>query len=578
MQAKETFRLCSAGEILKAALEEQREYHAEVGGSGIEESTPLPPGADHVEDLIATIVAGVLGVASVRRDLAFSALGGDSLMATRVLSRVWRAFDVKLPLSILVPDASVSMLAEAVKRARDMGEPTGPPLRKRAVSCAEEVSPSQAAIWFVESLGGADALYNIPHGLRLRGPLDAVALQRSLDQLVRRHEALRLRFELREGRLLQEPCTVHQRFELPTIDLSETRQPAREAQALSLATEHVRVPFDLTRPPLLRALLIKLAPEDHMLVLAIHHIVCDAWSIKLMMRQLSEYRYGDGEPHSRTLGFLDFIAWQRAMLDEAQVTRLASSWREALGDISEITPSPTDYPRRERPSGAGAIEPVELSAELVDDLRRLSADHGVTLYMTLLSSFAVVIAHRAETDRVIIGSPMANRGHESLEQIVGHLANMLPLCVDCGGDPTIRELLGRVRAMALAAYDRQVLPFAQLVRTLAPTRQPGLNPIFQTALVLNDLSAPPLGQTQVSEVLLHTGTAKLDLTCYLEERAGGLSGYLEYATQLLRPHTVERLRLAFERTLSQMVDYVDQPLSDVIAPLSFGLDTGIDGN
>jgi acyl carrier protein len=561
-------RLRTAGEVLQAALKVQGEHCSKSGSSGTGVCTPSPQGADQIEDLLATIVAGALGVVRVRRDLGFSALGGDSLMATRVLSRVWRAFDVKLPLSALAPDVSVSMLTTAVKHARDAGGSTELPLGRQTARGAEELSPNQAAIWFVESLDRSGALYNIPYGLRLRGPLEAAALRSSLNRLVRNNEALRLRFELREGRLLQEPCTVQQSLELPIVDLSEMPQAASEIRALSLAEEHVRIPFDLARPPLLRALLIRLSREDHMLVLVIHHIVCDAWSIKLMMGQLSK-AYSElavDASHGLTPGFLDFVAWQRKMLDDAEVTRLVSGWREALGDFSKIPLLPTDYARHESTgSSGGATELVELSPELIGDLRKLSGDHGVTLYMTLLGAFAILISHHAGSDSVIIGSPVANRGQESLERIVGYLANMLPMRVDCGGDPTVRELLGRVRAVALAAYDRQALPFAQLVGELSPPRRLGLNPVFQVALILNDMSAPPLGETQVSEVLLHTGTAKLDLTCYLEEQNGGLSGYLEYPAELFASQTIECLRLDFERTLSQIADYVDQPLSEIMA-------------
>jgi hypothetical protein len=576
MDMKSTFRPMTAGEILEAALAGKREDRPESDALGPDMSLASPPGIDHIEDLLATIVAGVLGVASVPRDLAFSALGGDSLTATRVLSRVWRAFEVKLPLSALVPDASVRMLTAAVKRARDANGPREAPFGRRMARGVEEASPNQAAIWFVQSQRGAGALYNIPHCLRLRGPLEAAVLRQSLERVVHLHEALRLRFELRDGRLLQEPSGERARFELPIVDLAETTRDAREEYALSLANAHIRIPFDLVHPPLLRALLIRFGREDHMLVLAIHHIVCDAWSIKLMMRQLGSGCAGVGDEvsHSAALGFLDFVAWQREALNEAEVARLASGWRQALGDTSETMSSLADHPRPKSPSGAGAIEPLELSAEMVRDLRRLSGDQGVTTYMTLLSAFATVLMHRTKVDCVVVGASVANRAQESLEEVVGYLANMLPLRVDCGGDPTMRELLCRVRAAALVAYDHQALPFAQLVRELAPPRRPGVNPLFQVAMILNDMSALSWGDTQVSEVTLHTGTAKLDPTCYLEERAGCLSGYLEYATELFLPETIRRLRVDFELTLGQMLDHMDQPISEVMAFLSSTVSEG----
>src|ERR1700691_763751 len=516
----------TAGEILHTAL-------AGRGGDRRQLQTPSADssasrtGADHDEDLVAAIVAGVLGVEDVDRNIPFSALGGDSLLATSVLSRVWRAFEVKLPLSALLPDTSVATLGAVVRCERESGGRTTPPLVGRTATGAEEASPNQAAIWVVESLGGVGALYNIPYGLRLDGPLDVAVLRRSLDGLLQRHEALQMRFEVRVGRLVQEPCELES-LALPIVDLTAVEPAtAREARALSLAGEEVRRPFDLGRPPLLRALLIELAREAHLLVLTIHHIVCDAWSINLLLRDLSErYRAaGELERSPTGPGFLDFVAWERALLAGVEGDRLANQWRMALSENAATTRLPTDRERPELPSGAGAIERIELDGELIGALRRCSGSHGVTLYMTLLSAYAVALAQDAGCKCVIVGSPVANRGQESLEGIVGYLANMLPLCIDMSGDPTLRELLVRVRTVTLAGHDHQALPFAQLVRELAPPREPGCNPVFQLGFILNDMTAAPLGDIRVAEVLLHTGTSKLDLTCYLDVRRRGLSGY-----------------------------------------------------
>jgi hypothetical protein len=555
--------LRTASEIVRVALDHERERDAKtVRATG---DTTMLQQADHVEELLATIVGGVIGVKHVQRSARFAALGGNSLMATRVLSRVWRAFGVKLPLSTLIPDGSVTSLADAVRGFRGVDREMEPAQRQEEHGPVD-VSPNQAAIWFVESLGDANALYNIPYCVRIEGPLEVDVLRQSLNQLLMRHEALQLRFEVREGLLVQEFVAPGDGDGLHIVDLSDAPSPKREAEAMDLANRHVRAPFDLCNPPLARSLLIKLGPEDHMLVLAIHHIVCDAWSIKIMMQQLSEYYSGSDRKRDRSqeLGFLDFVVWQRRTLSRGKTARLVAGWREALQDAPDMPVCLGDYPRSERPSRAGAIDSIELGADLVTRLRDLSGDQATSLYMTLLAAFAVVLNQHTDGDRVTVGSPIANRQHESFEEVVGYMANMLPVCIDCGGDPTLRELLARVRAAALAAYDRQALPFVQLVREMAPSRSPGVNPLFQVALIINDLSPQPLGPTRVSEVLLHTGTAKLDLTCYLEERESCLSGYLEYSIDLFRPATIAHLRVAFERTLEAMAEYVDQPLSSLI--------------
>jgi hypothetical protein len=623
-------------------------------GSPTAEPTGSPAGVDPVEDLVATALAAALGVAAIPRDRPFTALGGDSLMATRVLARIWRAFAVELPFGALIPDGTVRSLTAAVARARGAGARTRPVPLRRAARGAQELSANQAAVWFAQTATpGAGALYNIPHCLRLRGPLQPATLQHALSRLVRDHEALRLRFELRDGRLVQEPCAPTP-VDLPTVDLASAPPRARERRALLLATRHVRAPLALHRPPLLRALLIRLADDDHMLVLAVHHIVCDAWSLKLLMEQLGEHcaaadasprgartgaaparvraRGAAGPPaaqgaagppaaqgaagvlapqgaagrpsaqgaagapaarstagapvHRRTSGrgggrgarFLDFVAWQRASSGGADCSRSIAAWYAERAALLAAPALPADHPRPALPSCAGAIVALTLAPTLVQRLRRLSGEHGVTLHMALLGAFAAVLARRAGGDCVVVGSPLANRAQPALEGVVGYLANMAPMRVECGGEQTLRELLGQARRAALAAHDRQALPFAQLVRELAPPRAPGVNPIFSTALTLNDLDVPALGAAQATPVLLHTGTAKLDLTLYLEHRAGGgLHGYLEYASDLFCAATIEHVRDELQRTLEGMVDFVDQSISAAIASTSNNRETAAVG-
>lgn len=580
-------RPMTAAEIVKAAIGSERHSRIETSGDARKGV------ADHRETLVARIVAEALNVEDVPFEVPFATLGGDSLAAARVLSRAWRTFGVKLPLSALSPDVSVRALSAAISRAHAAGSP------KRALvpglaGETEELSANQAAIWFNETERGAGALYNIPHCLRLRGVLDAAALREALGRLVVSHEALRLGFEQHAGRVLQSPCEAPLELELPIVDLSGVEPEARGRSALDLANARICAPFDLSRPPLLRALLVRLTCEEHMLVLAVHHLVCDAWSIKLMARELCE-TYEQLTGRSRKAGcdvarmrrrasagvcserrvdggtpsFLDYVAWQREALAEAEVKQMVAVWREALDDVPVGTALPTDFRRPQRPSGVGGAEPIDWSAEFVEDLRRCGADHGVTLYMVLVCAFAVVLMRRCATSLVTLGAAVANRSEPSTEGIVGYLANMVPLSVGAGGDPALRELLCRVRSVALFAYDLQALPLAQLVRGLAPPRRPGLSPLFQTAVVLNDLSAPECNGLEASEVTLHTGTSKLDLTCYLEERrSGGVSGYLEYATELFRPDTISRMRADLDVVLDGMRSDPDRRVSAVIESCS----------
>jgi acyl carrier protein len=566
-------QLTTAGAILDAARRGERrpggrrEVAVAVGGE--EEQ------ADEVEDLVAAVFSAALGIERMPRRAAFTALGGDSLMAISILSRLWRVFGVKLPIRSVVPSGSVATVAAAVRRARRAGLPPPSSVPRRAAAGKEEASDNQAAIWFLESGGEAGPLYNVPCALRLSGPLDVEALRASLRRLVSRHEALRMRFGLDEGRLAQEPVEVAE-VELPLTDLSKLPDPG--LRALELSDAHVRTPIDLGSPPLIRPQLLRLGPRDHLLVLVVHHIACDAWSIKLMLRELAEAYASPVAPDPTAApGFLDFVAWQREMLDGPEGERLLRYWSQALSDV-DPAPLPTDRPRSEGRPHVGDVVPIELDRRAVADLRRAAGDQGMTLYMLLLSAYSIAIGTCLGRHEVVVGSPVANREQESMEEVVGYFANMLPMRVRLDGDSTLGELFCQVRETALDAYDHQALPFARLVREIAPHRHAARNPVFQTALVLNEMTPAPFAGLGVAETIVHTGTAKLDLTCYLEERrGGGLEGHLEYASTLFVPATAQRVRTTFERALDEAAAFVGRPLSELQARLEEAPDDRVQG-
>lgn len=568
-------QLTTAGAILAAALREERRTagrrEVAVAMGGEEEQQ-----VDEVEDLVAAVFSTALDVERVPRSAAFTALGGDSLMAISILSRLWRVFDVKLPIRSVVPSGSVATVAADVRRARRAGLPPPASVPRRAAAAKEEASHNQAAIWFLESGGEAGPLYNVPVALRLSGPLDVEALRASLCRLVGRHEALRMRFALDEGRLAQEPIEVAE-IELPLTDLSKLSDPG--PCALELSDAHVRTPIDLSSPPLIRPQLLRLGPRDHLLVLVVHHIVCDAWSIKLMLRELAEGYASPAGPDRPPAapGFLDFVAWQREMLDGPEGERLLRHWSQVLSDV-DPAPLPTDRPRSERRPYVGDVVPIELDRRVVADLKRAAGDQGMTLYMLLLSAYSIAIGTCLGRHEVVVGSPVANREQESMEEVVGYFTNMLPMRVRLDGDSTLGELFRQVRETALDAYDHQALPFARLVREIAPQRHAACNPVFQTALVLNEMTPTPFTGLSAAETIVHTGTAKLDLTCYLEERrGGGLEGHLEYASTLFMPETAQRVRTTFERVLDEAAAFVGQPLSELQARLEEAPDDRVKG-
>jgi acyl carrier protein len=567
-------QLTTAGAILAAALREERRTAGRralaIAVGGEEEQQ-----VDEVEDLVAAVFSAALDIERMPRSAAFTALGGDSLMAISILSRLWRVFGVKLPIRSVVPSGSVATVAADVRRARRAGLPPPPSVPRRAAAEKEEASDNQAAIWFLESGGEAGPLYNVPCALRLSGPLDVEALRASLCRLVGRHEALRMRFALDEGRLAQEPIEVAE-IELPLTDLSKLPDPG--LHALELSDAHVRTPIDLSSPPLIRPQLLRLGPRDHLLVLVVHHIVCDAWSIKLMLRELAEAYASPVAPDPPAApDFLDFVAWQREMLDGPEGERLLRHWSQVLSDV-DPPPLPTDRPRSQGRPYVGDVVPIELDRRAVADLKRAAGDQGMTLYMLLLSAYSIAIGICLGRHEVVVGSPVANREQESMEEVVGYFANMLPMRVRLDGDSTLGELFRQVRETALDAYDHQALPFARLVREIAPRRHAACNPVFQTALVLNEMTPTPFTGLSAAETIVHTGTAKLDLTCYLEERrGGGLEGHLEYASTLFMPETVQRVRTTFERALDEAAAFVGRPLSELQARLEEAPDNRVKG-
>lgn len=440
-----------------------------------------------------------------------------------------------------------------------------PSIPRRERAGARPLSFAQERLWFFDQLEPRSALYNIGRAIELRGRLDPSALRRALEAVVARHDALRTTIQAVEGRPVQRvdpACPI----DLPLVDLEDGAHPGREALPALLA-EEARRPFDLSRDMMLRAILFRVHAEEHVLVLTVHHIASDGWSLGLLFRELSEAYTAcvAGRPPTfpdLPIQYADYAQWQREWLRGPTLERELVYWQ---GQLAGLTPLelPTDRPRPARQTYRGAREPFRLSAEFTAALKALGRPERVTLFMTLLAAFQTLLHRYSRRDDIAVGSPIAGRGHTQLEGLIGFFVNTLVLRTDLSGNPTFRELLSRVREVALGAYAHQSLPFEQLVGELQPTRTLSHAPLFQVMLAFDNTPTVPLAfpglVARASE--LDTGTAKCDLILSLQETPDGLTGSMEYSTDLFDAATIRLMLGHWETLLAGIVVDPGQTLS-----------------
>ncbi|HKV10311.1 MAG TPA: amino acid adenylation domain-containing protein, partial [Thermoanaerobaculia bacterium] len=517
-----------------------------VSGSLLAPRTP-------VEARLAGIWAEVLGLEKVGADDHFFELGGHSLLATQVMSRLRGAFGVELPLRDLFMAPRLSDLAARIEGAG--AQPLAPPLVPVSREGDLPLSFAQQRLWFIDQLEPGSPLYNMPVALRVEGPLDAAVLAQSLGEIVQRHEALRTVFAAPQGTPVQ-VIRPAEPFELPVVDLSG--RP--DAEALALAREEAARPFDLARGPLLRGLLLRLGETDHVVVLTVHHIASDGWSMGILVREVAAL-YGGSPLPPLPVQYADFAAWQRSWLQGPVLEQEIAFWRNQLAGLPPVLELPTDRPRPAAQSYRGAVRPVRLA----QSLEALARQEGATLFMVLLAGFQALLGRWSGQDDLAVGSPVAGRNRVETEGLIGFFVNTLVLRGDLSGTPTFRELLGRVRETALAAYLHQDVPFEKLVEELAPERSLAHTPLFQVVLVLQNTPFEDLeiDDLRLRPVSLEGATAKFDLTVNLAEHDGGLVGIVEHATDLFDASTIERLFAGFERLLAAAVAEPDQKAADL---------------
>ncbi|HEX2195917.1 MAG TPA: condensation domain-containing protein, partial [Actinomycetota bacterium] len=445
--------------------------------------------------------------------------------------------------------------------------------RTAATAGAEEyafqASFGQERLWVLEHLRADVPLYMHSFAVRCRGPLDVEALRAAVARVVARHETLRTRFEIRDGVLVQVVAAALD-VDVPVVDLTHLPPDEAEAEARRLAETLDDEPVDLAAPPLVRFRLLRVAPGDHVLVVAIHHIVSDGWSIGILMRELG--RCYDAALEGRgpelpdlPIQYADFAAWQREWLSGAELDAQVAYWSEALGGAPALLGLPTDRPRPPVQSFDGATRPVSIPAGVVTRLNALAAATGATPFMTLIAAVAAVLHRYASQPDVLLATPVAGRRRSEVEGLIGFFVNTLILRTDCSGNPSFRELLDRVRRTALDAYAHQDLPFEKLVEELNPERDLSHLPLAQVMVVLQTVPETPLSlrDVEVTPYPLAEDMAPYDLTIELRPDGGALQGSFLYNTDLFDAATIDALVAHFVRFLEQVSRDPEARVDDV---------------
>jgi amino acid adenylation domain-containing protein len=556
-----TLPLASNGKIDRHALPVPEQSSFDPVATFIAPRTP-------VEEMVAGLWAQVLGVEHVGIDDNFFALGGHSLLATQVMSRVRDAFHVELPLRCLFETPTVAALAANLDTAlRSSPGVRVLPLQPVAREGELPLSFAQQRLWFLDQLEPNNPFYNLPGAIRAQGLLQVAALEQTCSAIVRRHEALRTTFPAIQGRPVQ-VITPAQPLALLVIDLCALPATVREAAMQRLVYTETQRPFDLARGPLVRLTLLRLAADTHVMLLTMHHIVSDAWSLGIFLRELGALytAYTTGQPASLPalpIQYVDFAVWQRQWLRGEVLEAQLAHWRRQLASAPPVLELPTDRLRPTVQTFQGASHTFTIAPSLVAALQALSQHAGVTLFMTLLAAFTVLLQRYTGQDDIVVGAPSAGRTQVETESLIGCFFNTLVLRIDVTRNPSVRELLSRVREVCLEAYAHQDVPFEMLVEVLQPARALRHTPLFQVLFALQNVPWQTLelpGLT-LRSLEIDPGTAKCDVALFLRQHAGSLTGTLEYSTALFDAATMARLAGHFQTLLAGIVDHPDQRLA-----------------
>jgi hypothetical protein len=526
------------------------------------------------ERIVTQIWAELLGMEQIGVEDDFFELGGDSILSFRALSRIRAAFGVGLSARAVFDARTVARLVELLPAALPANQDEGirPVSRERPLP----LSPGQQRLWFLDDLSSGGTEYNTGVGLRLSGTLDLDALQAALDALVSRHESLRTTFITVDGHGMQVVAAGGD-MPLRAVDLSTVDSAQRDTAVQQALAEELSCPFDLRRGPLTRAVLVRLAEDDHVLMLSQHHIITDGWSVAVLVDEFTKLYAAAVRRVPATLAelsiqYLDFAGWQRERLSRPALEEHLGYWRRKLVDLRVLELS-TDRPRPHLRTTSGAVYRRDLPADLVDGLARVGQQEDATLFMTLVAAVQLLLSRHTHQQDVAIGTATSGRNRTELENLVGFFVNTVVLRSEVASVRTFNEFLAEVRETVLEAFSHDEVPFDRLVEELQPERDPSRTPLVQAMVVLQNaiVRSQEIDGLRITEHALPRTSARFDLVVEFLPRDGWLNLAIEYNTDLFDASTIERMARQLHTLLAGIATNPDQPLAE-LPPVAGGVE------
>jgi amino acid adenylation domain-containing protein len=513
-----------------------------------------------MEEMVAAVWNEVLGREQIGMDENFFEIGGHSLLATQIVARLRNRLGQPVAVRTLFDRPTIAELAlELTKAQIEELKCAPPPIPRAPRNGSLPLSFAQERLWMLDQFEPRNPLYNVPRAWRLKGPLNKAALGHALNEIVRRHESQRTTFATRNGYPVQ---VVSAAFHMPlaTYDLSALSPDEGESAARRILEDEAARPFDLNRGPLVRACLVQLSPEDHLLLLVSHHIITDAWSATLLFRELAlayeAFSRNQTSPLPEVqLQYGDYAVYERNWLQGDVLEQHLLFWREELAGVPVLLNLPTDRPRSDARSYRGSCETVRISGSIANSVKQLSQAEATTPFAVLISAFHTLLWSYSGQTQIMVGTDVANRTMPELENIVGFFVNLLPIKSDLSQNPTFRQLLRNQRQTLLGAYAHQQLPFAKIVQELQPQRNNRHNPLIQALFVVQN--APRAGRAlaglRVDPFHLPVTSSKFDLAVFIREDHDGFAGHWVYSVDLFDRDTIVQMSRRFELLLENLV-------------------------
>ena len=557
----QSFPLTPNGKVDKRALPEPQWSESDA-------QRPYQAPRNEDEAKMAGIWREVLNREKISIHDNFFEIGGHSLLATQLVSRVRDLFETEVELRLLFEAPTISAFtAQVLQSALQGGAGRGIPLAPVDRNQRLPLSFAQQRLWFLDQLAPDQSFYNIPASIRHRGKLNIGAFKKTVEALIMRHEVLRTTFGVEEGQPYQ---IIHPRSitEVDVIDLTTVDEQAREEEARRLVNEEANESFDLELGPLFRAKIVIIAPDDHLVLFTMHHIISDGWSVGILMREFTilyqSFERGQENPlPALPLQYADYAVWQRSWLKDEELQKQIDYWKEHIGLNPPVLQLPLDFQRPAVQTFNGDSLPFTVEQETLEKLKAFGQQEGVTLFMTLLAAFQTFLHHYSGQDEILVGSPIANRTRSETEALIGFFVNTLVFRADFDERLTFRQLLARTRKDTLDAYSHQDLPFEQLVEILQPERDMSHSPVFQVMFVLQNTPSGEvdMGDSRIRPIEAEQKIAKYDLSLIAMESPHGLQVEFEYNTDLFHEKTIRRMQERFAFLLELLADQCDRPVS-----------------